>query len=117
MYFNGFSYFTYNQRGIKIVNTDEFTYEYELSSDYELKISNNEELVSGQIIAELSDMKSSITDSSKIATKLSNNIEAKYPGKVKIVKEENGIQKIVVFTNKTIEDDFRLEVESYRRNG
>jgi DNA-directed RNA polymerase subunit beta' len=97
-----------NQRGIKIVNTDEFTYEYELSSDYELKISNNEELVSGQIIAELSDMKSSITDSSKIATKLSNNIEAKYPGKVKIVKEENGIQKIVVFTNKTIEDEYKI---------
>jgi DNA-directed RNA polymerase subunit beta' len=97
-----------NQRGIKITNTDEFIYEYELSSDYNLKISNNEELISGQTIAELSDVKSSIAKSSKTKAALLGKVEAKYPGNVKIVQEENGSHKVVVFTNKSIEDEYKI---------
>ena len=94
-------------RSIKIINNDEFSYEYELSSSFNLLISNNEEIVAGQAIAEINTEEVSSNETALLTTN-GKNVEAKYPGKAKIVNESNGNKTIVIATNKTIEDEYKI---------
>ena len=95
------------QRTIKIVNNDEFSYEYSLPSNYNLLVSNNDEIVAGQVIAEINSTENS-SDKTALLSSTGKNIEAKYPGKAKIVNESNGNKTVVIATNKTIEDEYKI---------
>jgi DNA-directed RNA polymerase subunit beta' len=91
-----------NQRSIKIVSNDEFTYQYQLPKHFSSLVSNNDEVDTDELIAEFNTKESG--DSNAITAP----ITAKYPGKVKIVNGSNGLKNIVISTNKTFEDEYKI---------
>ena len=59
------------------------------------------------IVAEINTEEVSSNDTALLTTN-GKNVEAKYPGKAKIINESNGNKTIVIATNKTIEDEYKI---------
>ena len=85
-------------------NDNDFEIDLSVSEDDDV---NNEEIVAGQVIAEINTEEVSSNETALLTTN-GKNVEAKYPGKAKIVNESNGNKTIVIATNKTIEDEYKI---------